>query len=76
MFDCRVRRALAARGLWLCSLVTAHVAWQPAFLCLSPHNGESLQHSSVCVRCLRCSRASAKPPALCQEVGTPRFSAF
>ncbi|TNN67322.1 hypothetical protein EYF80_022429 [Liparis tanakae] len=29
---------LVARGLWLCSLVTAHVAWQPAFLCLSPHN--------------------------------------
>ncbi|KAK9529476.1 hypothetical protein VZT92_013565 [Zoarces viviparus] len=35
--------ALVARGLWLCSLVTAYVAWQPAFLCLSPHNAPASQ---------------------------------
>lgn len=36
-----------------------YVAWLPTFLCLSPHNGECLQHSSVCVRCLRRSQALA-----------------
>lgn len=55
------RPSLMVRGLWLCSLVSVYVAWQPAFLCLSPHNGDYLQHSSVCVRCLRCSQALANP---------------
>lgn len=64
VFDHRLRWpgvSLVAQGLWLCSLVTVNAAGQPAFLCLSPHNGEYLQHSSVCVRCLRRSEALANP---------------
>lgn len=51
------RPSLVARGLWLCSLVTVYVARQPAFLCLSPHNGEYV----AAFRCLRCSQALANP---------------
>lgn len=49
--------SLVVWGLWLCSLVTVYVAWQPAFLCLSQHNGEYL----AAFLCLRCSQALAKP---------------